>query len=282
MESGSCVISFGNYHHWKAGMKTDSTLRKIREATGLKPGPFATVVGTTADNIRNIERGLCKPSPQLRKRIAALTGAEPGSIANDSPRDFEGRPYSPESFREWQECGGYTDEKIEELIGLAINRVSRLCLAASHKPLDKPAVLRPLLIALNDWIFEKVDQHNLGWIIEKQTADGAPLRSSNTTVGELRKIYGERANWQKIDRKEWKDSDKAACIMAALPAFFPFIGFGSLDGQKGFFNCYNRIRHNFQVTVGKDVVRFSVDKEHGQFIPITETPPPSTKQRRKA
>jgi transcriptional regulator with XRE-family HTH domain len=264
------------------GMKDYSTpLRRIREATGLKPGPFATAIGDTADNVRNIERGLVRePKAGLRKRIAAFTGAEPDSIASDNPRDFRGRTYTPASFKEWQECV-YTDEQAQELCGLAVNRISRLCLAASYKPSDKPAALRPLLIALNDWIFKKVDQHNLGWIIEKQTAEGAPLNSSSTTVGALRKIYSKHADWQKIDRKEWKDSDKAECIIAMLPAFFPFIGFGTKDGEKGFFNYYDRVRHNFQVKVGKDIARFSVDKEQGQFIPV-ETLPASPKRKPKA
>lgn len=263
-------------------MKNYSPLRKIREATGLKPGPFAAAIGDTADNVRNIERGLVRePKVDLRKRVAAFTGAEPDSIAGDDhPRDFRGRPYTPASFKEWHECV-YTDEQAQELCGLAVNRISRLCLAASYKPSDKAAALRPLLIALNDWIFKKVDQHNLGWIIEKQTAWSAPLNFSSTTVGALRKIYSKHADWKKIDRKEWKDSDKAECIIATLPAFFPFIGFGTKDGQKGFFNYYDRVRHNFQVKVGKDIARFSVDKEQGQFIPV-ETLKPSAKRKRKA
>ncbi len=55
-------------------------LRVLRSTHGLTQTAVGRSVGTTQDQLSRIERGLLKPEPNLKLRLAALFGSSPHRI----------------------------------------------------------------------------------------------------------------------------------------------------------------------------------------------------------
>ena len=95
-----------------------SSLRLLRNATGQSQEKFAAAIGTTKAIIENIEMGRSPITEHLINSIVGLTGVDPKSLGEESPRDFDGGSYSAESWERWR-AFMYPPTEADELVGLA-------------------------------------------------------------------------------------------------------------------------------------------------------------------
>ena len=141
-------------------------------------------------------------------------------------------------------------------------------MAAHSTPQGKqtPHLFRTLLIEFNHWMFDRIEQHNLGWIIEHKTLASPQLtmrESGKTTVGILRSHLGDEPEWQANDDPEWRDGMEAGFSTYRFPLFEPFMAHGTLNGKPAFLSGKRDFKRVTDVLVaGKS---FQVVQHEGTF-----------------
>jgi transcriptional regulator with XRE-family HTH domain len=84
--------------------KTITPVRIVRDATGMKQEDFAAFLGlrrAERSKYQRIENGREKPGADLKYMIMRATGAD--LFRASVPLDLKDRPYTKESFKEWQQ-----------------------------------------------------------------------------------------------------------------------------------------------------------------------------------
>jgi DNA-binding XRE family transcriptional regulator len=80
-------------------------LRAVRKATGKSRPHFGALIGCTEHSIKRIENGRLPLSKKLAEKIRLATGANSYQLhcgKTGKALDWWGQPYSPESFKRWQ------------------------------------------------------------------------------------------------------------------------------------------------------------------------------------
>jgi transcriptional regulator with XRE-family HTH domain len=269
----------------------------VRKATGLSQQKFGTALGVTKATIENIELGRAPVSPELADAIGAFTGAVPWTISSDAgPRDFNGKPYSAESWKHWREYQ-FDDEQIEELAEMARDHLFVLLEAAARDTpgirgspgLHRSHVFRSVMLEFNRFIFAQRDKHQLESPINRLMQDNfSATQEGETTVGKIRAELHHAPQWKANEKPEWKPSTKVRYKLQSISEFVPFVGFLKLDnGTPVFVNARREVRHIYDLDI--EGHKFRVVKSKAKMesmVPrdftLGEKPRPSGRRRRKA
>jgi transcriptional regulator with XRE-family HTH domain len=279
----------------------------VRKATGLSQQKFGTALGVSKATIENIELGRAPVSPELADAIGAFTGAVPWTISSkDGPRDFNGRPYSAESWKQWQEYQ-FNDEQIQKLAKIAHDHLFILLDAAARNILREAArnvlsepsarnmaglqsshIFRSVMLEFNRFIFAQRDKHQLESRINTLMQDNfSTVQEGETTVGEIRPELQDSPQWKANEKPQWKPSTKVRYKEQSIPEFVPFFGFLKFDdGTPIFVNTRREVRyiydldiegHKFRVVKNKAKIEAMAPRD---FM-LAETPPSSGRRKRK-
>jgi transcriptional regulator with XRE-family HTH domain len=234
--------------------KHTSSLRILRDATGLSQQEFANAIGSTKAIIENIEMGRSLLSAELQEKIVAFTGVWPRSLMEDIPRTLGGEIYTSKSWEDWRTFD-FDEKHVEELIQLSCDYI-RTLLAASHETpsgAKSTHLFRTLLLELNQWIFSRVERNNLGWVIERKTfEDETQIKRSSgkSIVAVCRYALGDNPTWQANDNPAWTATTNVEYSEMTFPLFVPFTGYKeSRGGRPAFFRGLRQWRQifNFQI-----------------------------------
>jgi transcriptional regulator with XRE-family HTH domain len=268
----------------------------VRKATGLSQQKFGTALGVSKATIENIELGRAPVSPELADAIGAFTGAVPWTILSDAgPRDFNGKPYSAESWKHWREYQ-FDDEQIEKLAKLARDHLFVLLEAAARDTpglrgspgLHRSHVFRSVMLEFNRFIFAQRDKHQLESRINTLMQDNfSTVQEGETTVEKIRAELLNAPQWKANEKRQWKPSTKVRYKEQAIPEFVPFVGFLKLDnGTPVFVNTRREVRHIYDFDI--EGHKFRVVKRKAKMksmVPrdftLVETPRPSGRPKGK-
>jgi transcriptional regulator with XRE-family HTH domain len=84
-------------------METITTMRAVREATGMSQQDFAHLIGASISTVQKAEQGAFGISHAMANRIASKTGVRPETLLLDSaPLGLDGKPYTSRTFADWK------------------------------------------------------------------------------------------------------------------------------------------------------------------------------------
>ena len=268
----------------------------VRKATGLPQQKFGTALGVSKATIENIELGRAPVSRELADAIGAFTGAVPWTISSDAgPRDFNGQPYSAESWKHWREYQ-FDDEQIEELAKMARDHLFVLLEAAARDTpglrgspgLHRSHVFRSVMLEFNRFIFAQRDKHQLESPINRLMQDNfSTVQEGETTVGEIRPELQGSPQWKANEKPQWKPSTKVRYKEQSIPEFVPFFGFLKFDdGTPIFVNTRREVRHIYDLNIEGHKFRVVKNKAKIEAMAprdfmLAETPPSSGRRKRK-
>jgi transcriptional regulator with XRE-family HTH domain len=263
----------------------------IRRATGLSQQKFADRLGISKAVVENIELARSGVSPELAETIGALTGAVPWAISSSKgPRDFHDRPYSAQSWNDWQKLDFGDDEKLKQLIGLARDYLFVLLHAAvGNTAGDRtPVIFRTAMMDFDRFVSTQIKKHRL----EARSATLMQEHLSNVkrgamTVEQARREFRSAPAWKENEKRGWKPSTKVHYTVQTIPKLAPIVGFLKMNnGRAGFLNGAFSVRQIFDLEIEGQKFRVSKDKLIGDVIlsahtSINETQQSSGPQKRK-
>ena len=192
----------------------------IRRAAGFSQQKFADRLGVTKSTVENIELGRARVDTELAETIGAITGAVPWTISSSKgPRDFHDRPYSAQSWNDWQKLDFRDDEKLKQLIGLARDYLSVLLHAAvGNTAGDRtPVIFRTAMMDFDRFISTQIKKHRL----EARCATLMQEHLSNVkrgamTVEQARREFRLEPAWKENEKHGWKESSRASILSTGL------------------------------------------------------------------
>jgi hypothetical protein len=264
----------------------------------MSQNAFAAAAGTTKAIIENVEMGRSAPPQSLVNSVTAFAGVIPESLLGPKPKDFGGKFYSKSSWLSWNNIE-YSEEQGSQLTDFALHFVRLLLRAGAEFPGSQkktPARFRALLFELNQWIFAKVQQQNLDWIIsaiiqnETQNQNNPFCvwkRRGKLTLGECRSRFGTLSNWKEKDEPRLPDSKQVRFVETITPVFAPFVGPLEINGCPAFANGTRKFVIQFDLSLPGGDIRLTQEKICSDFMVATPpylldetevTPPPKSKR----
>lgn len=263
----------------------------VRKATGLSQQKFGTALGVSKATIENIELGRAPISETLAEAIGALTGAVPWTISSDEgPRDLNGKHYSAESWRHWREYE-FDDEKIENLVEMARERLSVLAEAGARNTAGQRSshIFRSVMMEFNRFVFTQIEKYHLEPRITALMHDQfSKTKQGTTTVAEADFYFRDSPAWKANKVRSWKPSTTVRYKSQSIPQFVPSVGFWRFgDGTPAFLNGWRVERQIFDLDVEGHEFRVIKDKMNADFMAaqdfmLGQKPQLSGRRKRKA
>ncbi len=269
-----------------------SGLSKVRDAANLNQQKLADLLGTTKAVVENTEMGRTKLTPAIVEKIVALTGVDPATLETNNPLDFQGQPYSADSWARWAKLE-FSPRLHRLLLQKATGYLSDVLNTSAEKPdgTPTPHLFRTFLLEFNQWLFEKIDQHNLTDRLEIHSERNPYYQFQQTTtvggiVAELSQPGGENwlNQWRKKADPDWPSDTPVEILKNWHLVHLPFVGFRNSNGQQSWVDGLETTRHVWHVKVGgrtftltgATLEQFGTKSvENSQDYPPQATPPPS-------